>query len=134
MQAVPSGVMCTTGNKVVTFAPGIYTDATAMNNLFGDPNCKSATFLFPPHKNGAGQYDSTGLYYFNFQNTRHDLDPLRTGDHSSSASSRRCRRTTGTSGASRRGADYSGQHVVGGRPFGWDPNADHPQRSAPHPR
>ncbi len=43
-----------------------------MNSLFGNAACKSATFFFPPVQDSAtGAYTSTGVYYFNFQNT-HD--------------------------------------------------------------
>ena len=64
VQAVPPASKCSTGNGLVEFSPGIYTDATALNTLFGDPDCKNATFWFKP-----GTGDQTGVYYFDFRNT-----------------------------------------------------------------
>ena len=125
VQSVPAASACSTGNHVVTFTPGIYTDATALNNLFGNAACKNATFLFPPVKDATtGAYTGTGVYYFNFQN--------------SSTTSYQCGQDynffniIGTlqqdtkhewcvGGAA---SDFSGQRVVAGAPYNWDPNAD----------
>ena len=58
VQTVPSDAGCRAANRLVTFSPGIYTDAAAMNSLFADPDCENATFWFQP-----------GTYYFDFRNT-----------------------------------------------------------------
>ncbi len=58
VQSVPNDSGCKATNRLVTFNPGIYTDATALNNLFADADCANATFWFQP-----------GTYYFDFRNT-----------------------------------------------------------------
>src|SRR5262249_7291430 len=58
VQTIPSDDGCKAANGLVTFSPGIYTDATALNALFADADCKSSTFWFQP-----------GAYYFDFRNT-----------------------------------------------------------------
>ncbi len=128
VQTVPSSSLCGTNggtrNDVVTFTPGIYTDATAMNNLFKATACKNTTFLFPPVKDATtGAYTNTGLYYFNFQNS--STTSLQCGQESFfgdfvSTLAQDVRHEWCIGGA---GADYSGQHVIGGAPYNWDPTA-----------
>ncbi len=125
VQSVPSASACSTGNHVVTFTPGIYTDAAAMNSLFGNAACKNATFLFPPVQDAStGDYTSTGLYYFNFQNTtgasyQCGQDYNFFGIITTLQQDTRHEWCVG--GAA---SDYSGQRVVAGAPYNWDPNSD----------
>jgi hypothetical protein len=128
VQTVPSSSQCGTNggtrNDVVTFSPGIYTDATALNNLFKASACKNTTFLFPPVKDTTtGEYTATGLYYFNFQNT--STTSLECGQEQFIGSfiatlPQDVKHEWCIGGA---GADYSGQRVIGGAPYNWDPSA-----------
>lgn len=128
VKTVPSSSQCGTNggtrNDVVTFQPGIYTDASALNNLFSASACKATTFLFPPVKDATtGAYTATGRYYFNFQNS--STTSLECGQAelffgiiTTLAQDQRHEWCIGGAGA-----DYSGQRVIGGAPYHWDPNA-----------
>jgi hypothetical protein len=112
VQSVPSDAGCTSANKLVTFTPGIYTDATALNDLFGDADCKGATFWFQP-----------GAYYFDFRNSSttsyecgRDIDFDWIGTLASDTKHQWC--------IGGKGSDYSGQRVIAGTPYNWDPQAD----------
>lgn len=128
VQNVPSASLCGTNggtrNDVVTFSPGIYTDGTALNNLFSNSACKSTTFLFPPVQDATtGEYTGTGLYYFNFQNS--STTSIQCGQEINlfgfiTTLQQDIRHEWCIGGA---GADYSGQHVIAGAPYDWDPNA-----------
>lgn len=53
---------CPTGAGVVTFSPGYYDDAVALNNITDKNSCSDDTFYFSP-----------GTYYFDFHNFASDL-------------------------------------------------------------
>lgn len=113
VQSVPSDAGCKSAHDLVTFSPGIYTDATALNALFADADCKSATFWFQP-----------GAYYFDFRNsTNSDFSCGRDIDFfgiiSTLDSDTRHQWCIGG-----KGSDYSGQRVIAGTPYSWDPTAD----------
>jgi hypothetical protein len=126
---IPSSSQCGTNggtrNDVVTFKPGIYTDATKLNNLFKASACKNTTFLFPPVQDPTtGEYTDTGLYYFNFQND--STTSLECGQEEFfgdflATLPQDVKHEWCIGGA---GADYSGQRVIGGAPYNWDPNAN----------
>jgi hypothetical protein len=130
VQTVPSSSLCGTNggtrNDVVTFTPGIYTDATALNNLFKAAACKNTTFLFPPVQDATtGEYTDTGVYYFNFQNTT-TSSGLQCGQESAlwgiiSTLEQDVKHEWCIGGA---GQDYGGQRVIAGAPYNWDPNAN----------
>jgi hypothetical protein len=111
VQSVPPASQCTNARKLVTFNPGIYTDATALNALFANSSCKLATFWFVP-----------GTYYFDFRNsstsaqcgTSSWLDFIP--DIQQNTAHQWC-----IAGA---GDDYGNQHVIGGTPYNWAPTAD----------
>jgi hypothetical protein len=125
VQSVPSTSECSNARKLVTFSPGIYTDAKALNDLFASSACKTATFWFKPDDHGTPNDtsdDTTGRYYFDFRN---------------SATSNQCgtsswldfipdltQNTTHQWCIAGAADDYGGQHVVGGTPYGWAPTAD----------
>jgi hypothetical protein len=123
---VPSDAGCKTDSRLVKFEPGIYTDATALNNLFGDADCKNATFWFAPDDHGTSDLsdDTTGVYYFDFRNTTdapyacgRDLDFWGIiGTLGSDDNHEWC--------IGGKAADYSGQRVIGGTPYNWDPAAN----------
>ena len=125
VQSVPAVSQCSNARKLVTFSPGIYTDAKGMNDLFSNSACKQATFWFKPADNGTPNDpsdDSTGRYYFDFRNsttssqcgTSSWLDFIP--DLTQNTTHQWC-----IAGAA---DDFGGQHVVGGTPFGWAPTAD----------
>ena len=117
---------CSSASKIVKLTPGIYTDAKAMNDLFGNAACKSATFWFQPDDNGTPNDisdDTTGIYYFDFRNT---AQPAYTcGQYSPD-------NILGWGGGDvarqwcvgGRAEDYGGQRVLGGTPYNWLPNAN----------
>jgi hypothetical protein len=104
---------CAAGNHIVAFSPGIYTDATRLNQIFGDSRCLSATFWFQP-----------GAYYFDFRNaTAPTAARYLCGNDQNFFGS------PGTESANQlciagKDATYSGQRVVGGTPYGWAPTAN----------
>ena len=116
VQSVPPASKCSTGNGVVEFSPGIYTDGAALNTLFGDPACKNATFWFKP---GTGH--QTGVYYFDFRNTSVPGYACGTDISFFSPPTGNLSHAWCVGG---RAADYSGQRVIGGTPFAWSPTAD----------
>ncbi|MGZ7027172.1 MAG: hypothetical protein ACXVJ4_16710 [Acidimicrobiia bacterium] len=104
---------CAVGNHIVPFSPGIYSDATRLNQIFGDSRCVSATFWFQP-----------GTYYFDF---RAEAVPAASrylcgndnnffGSPGSETAHQWC--------IAGKDASYSGQRVVGGTPYGWAPQAN----------
>jgi len=114
---------CASAQHIVVFEPGIYTDGTAMNSVFGNASCKNATFWFTPDDHGTvdAADDTTGVFYFDFRNTSapgyscgNDIEflPTPTGGLAHSW----C--------IGGRDATYSGQRVVAGTPYNWSPNAD----------
>jgi hypothetical protein len=112
VQSVPAATGCTNARRLVTFSPGIYRSAKALNDLFGNSNCKSATFWFQP-----------GTYYFDFTNT--DTSYQCGSDQSTGLYDPNVTQNTlhqwCVGGA---GNDYGGQRVIGGTPYNWAPNAD----------
>ena len=113
---------CASPSHIVVFSPGIYTDATRMNEVFGHASCKNATFWFTPDNHGTtdGSDDTTGVFYFDFRNTsatsytcgKDQFIPDASGD---------TRHSWCVGG---RASDYGGQRVVGGSPYRWSPNAN----------
>ena len=116
VQSVPSASECSTGNGVVEFSPGIYTDGTALNALFGDPACKNATFWFQP-----GSGTQTGVYYFDFRNSSVPGYACGTDINFFAPPTGNLSHAWCIGG---RASDYSGQRVIGGTPFAWSPTAD----------
>ena len=117
---------CSSGNHIVKFTPGIYTDAKIMNDLMGNAACKSATFWFQPDDNGTPSDtsdDTTGSYYFDFRNTtqpayscgQYSADNIF-GFDGGDISKQWC--------IGGRAEDYGGQRVLGGTPYNWLPNAN----------
>ena len=111
VQSVPSASGCTNARRLVTFSPGIYTDAKALNDLFGNANCKNATFWFTP-----------GAYYFDFRNSStsyqcgSDENFLFNSNIGQDTVHQWC-----IGGAA---SDYGGQRVIGGTPYNWSPTVD----------
>jgi hypothetical protein len=127
VQPVPSISGCSNPQKLVTFEPGIYTDATALNNLFGAAACKNATFWFKPDANGTPNDttdDKTGTYYFDFRNTTTSGEQCSvTDDNWLTLSSTLIENTQHQWCIGGAFADGY-QHVIGGTPFGWSPDAN----------
>lgn len=125
VQSVPPVSQCSNARKLVTFSPGIYTDAKALNDLFADSTCKQATFWFKPDDHGTpgdSSDDTTGRYYFDFRNS---------GTSSQCGTSSWLdfvpditQNTTHQWCIAGKADDYGSQHVVGGTPYGWAPTAD----------
>jgi Tfp pilus assembly protein PilX len=125
VQSVPSTSQCSNARKLVTFTPGIYTDAKALNDLFASSACKQATFWFKADDKGTPDDpsdDTTGRYYFDFRNSTTSSQCGTTSwvdfipDLTQNTTHQWC-----IAGAA---DDYGGQHVIGGTPFGWAPTAD----------
>jgi hypothetical protein len=124
VQSVPAVSQCSNARKLVTFSPGIYTDAKAMNDLFANSACKQATFWFKPDDKGTADTsdDTTGRYYFDFRNSSTSSQCGTTSwvdfipDLTQNTTHQWC-----IAGAA---DDFGGQHVVGGTPYGWAPTAD----------
>lgn len=112
VQSIPSDAGCTAANRLVSFNPGIYTDATALNNLFADADCANATFWFQP-----------GTYYFDFRNTD-TISFTCGGDINSSWIGTLTQESTHEWCVGGKGQEYAGQRVIGGTPYNWDPQAD----------
>ncbi len=112
VQSVPTDTGCKAANHLVTFSPGIYTDATALNNLFADPYCANATFWFQP-----------GTYYFDFRNTD-TISFACGGDINASWIGTLTQDSTHQWCVGGKGQEYAGQRVIGGTPYSWDPQAD----------
>jgi hypothetical protein len=112
VQSIPPASQCTNTRRLVTFQPGIYTDATALNALFGNADCKNATFWFTP-----------GAYYFDFRNT---TTSYQCGTDQSNglydpSVSQDTQHQWCIGGAAN---DYGGQRVIGGTPYNWSPTVD----------
>lgn len=112
VQSVPNNSGCSAANHLVTFNPGIYTDATALNNLFADAACANATFWFQP-----------GTYYFDFRNTD-TISFACGGDINASWIGTLTQDSTHQWCVAGKGQEYAGQRVIGGTPYSWDPQAD----------
>jgi len=124
VQSVPPASECSNARKLVTFSPGIYTDAKALNDLFANSSCKLATFWFKPDDKGTADPadDTTGRYYFDFRNTTTSSQCGRSSwidfipDIDQNTTHQWC-----IAGAA---DDYGAQHVIGGTPYNWAPTAD----------
>jgi hypothetical protein len=112
VQTVPPASQCTNTRHLVTFTPGIYTDATALNTLFGDANCKNATFWFTP-----------GAYYFDFRNssTSYQCGTDQSNGLYDVSVTQNTNHQWCIGGA---GNDYGGQRVIGGTAYNWSPTVD----------
>jgi hypothetical protein len=112
VQSIPTDTGCKAANRLVSFNPGIYTDATALNNLFADADCANATFWFQP-----------GAYYFDFRNTD-TISFACGGDINASWIGTLTQDSTHQWCVGGKGQEYAGQRVIGGTPYNWDPQAD----------
>ncbi len=125
VKSVPSTSECTNARKLVTFTPGIYTDAKALNDLFANSNCKLATFWFKPDDHGTADTadDTTGRYYFDFRNTT-TSSQCGTASWGIDFTPDIQQNTTHQWCIAGAADDYGSQHVVGGTPYNWAPTAD----------
>lgn len=125
VQSVPSASQCTNARHLVTFSPGIYTDATAMNALFGNASCKNATFWFKPDDNGTpdDRTDDNGTFYFDFRNstTSYQCGTDQSNGFYDPSVTQNTNHQWCIGGA---GNDYGGQRVIGGTAYNWSPTVD----------
>ncbi len=125
VQTVPNDTGCKAANRLVTFSPGIYRDATALNNLFADSDCANATFWFKPDDQGTADPDddTQGTYYFDFTNTN-TINFACGGDINASWIGLLTQDSKHQWCIGGKGQEYAGQRVIAGTPYNWDPQAD----------
>lgn len=113
-RSVPPVSACSAG-QTVTFEPGWYDDANALNALFKASACKGKTFWFAPARgtdgNLLGANYQQGLYYFDFTTSWNG--GCNWFNDNSTTKHQWCI-----------GDDYDhNQTVIGGTPLGWSPFA-----------